>query len=124
MPLTIHLVRAFFAEIAALLVAGASIKAPVSELAEDLHHADVQALDCDGHGARDAAGGPGDQPSTHQHPDTPGHTDCGASCHVQLPDQGLAVAVAFAANNTFFAVSLDAPHAASHLDGLFRPPRV
>lgn len=116
--------RMVFALFAAVMVAGASLAAPASELSEELHHAALHASDNSAHGvSANIASDPGSQPTSHQHPDTPGHTHCGASCHVQLSDSRLTIAIAFAVANAPFAASFDIPHPSSHLDGLFRPPR-
>lgn len=118
------ILRMVFVLFAAVMVAGASLVAPASELSEELRHAALHASDNGYHGGSTAvASDQGSQPAGHQHPGTPGHTHCGASCHVQLSDSRLAVAIAFAVANPPFAATADIPYPASHLDGLFRPPR-
>ena len=114
--------RAAFALVAALFVATASLVAPVSELTEEMHHAAAQA-DSEAAPAMRVANAPESGVPQHQHPDTPGHTHCGAACHIQLSDARLAFAVVYSASRALF-IAFDERHTpAGHLDGLFRPPR-
>ncbi len=114
--------RAVLALFAALFVATASLIAPVSELTEEMHHAAAHADD-DASSAMQVANAPANGAPQHQHPDTPGHTHCGAACHIQLSDGRLAFAVVYSASRALFVAFDDRYSPASHLDGLFRPPR-
>jgi hypothetical protein len=114
--------RATFALVAALFLAAASLVAPVSELTEELHHAAAHA-DSDASPAMQVANAPEGGVPQHQHPDTPGHTHCGAACHIQLSDARLAFAVVYSALRALFVAYDESYSPASHLDGLFRPPR-
>lgn len=114
--------RATFALVAALFLAAASLVAPVSELTEELHHAAAHA-DSDASPAMQVANAPDAGVPQHQHPDTPGHTHCGAACHIQLSDARLAFAVVYSALRALFVAYDESYSPASHLDGLFRPPR-
>lgn len=114
--------RAAFALVAALFVATASLIAPVSELTEEMHHAAVHA-DGDVSATAQIAAAPERGVPQHQHPDTPGHTHCAAACHIQLSDARLAFAVVYSASRAPFVAIDERYTPASHLDGLFRPPR-
>lgn len=114
--------RAAFALVAALFVATASLVAPVSELTEEMHHAAAHA-DSEAAPAMQVANAPESGVPQHQHPDTPGHTHCGAACHIQLSDARLAFAVVYSASRALFVAFDESYTPASHLDGLFRPPR-
>ena len=114
--------RAALAFVAALFVATASLVAPVSELTEEMHHAAAHA-DGDASPAMQVAAAPDSGAPAHQHPDTPGHTHCGAACHIQISDARFAFAVAYSASRALFVAFDDRYAPASHLDGLFRPPR-
>lgn len=114
--------RAALAFVAALFVATASLIAPVSELIEEMHHAAAHADD-DASSAMQVANAPDSGAPQHQHPDTPGHSHCGAACHIQLSDARLALAVVYSASRALFVAFDDRYTPASHLDGLFRPPR-
>ena len=114
--------RAALAFVAALFVATASVVAPVSELTEELHHAAAHASS-DASPEMQAANAPDAGVPQHQHPDTPGHTHCGAACHIQLPEARLAFAVVYSASRALFVIFDERYSPASHLDGLFRPPR-
>lgn len=112
--------RAALAFVAALFVATASVGAPVAELAEDGHHA---AAHSGGEGpAHDVSATESSAPG-HQHPDTPGHTHCGAACHVQAADARVAVNVVYTESRTSFVAFGGQYSPAGHLDNLFRPPR-
>ncbi|MFN3960653.1 MAG: hypothetical protein ACK4NP_12160 [Parvularculaceae bacterium] len=96
--------------------------APVSELTEEMHHAAAHADD-DATLATQVAIAPDSGVPQHQHPNTPGHTHCGAACHIQLSDGRLAFAIAYSASRALFVAFDENFTPASHLDGLFRPPR-
>ena len=115
-------IRAAFALVAIFFVATASLIAPVSELIEEMHHAAAHADD-DASSAMRVANAPESGVPQHQHPDTPGHTHCGAACHIQLSDARLAFAVVYSASRALFIAFDERYSPASHLDGLFRPPR-
>jgi hypothetical protein len=117
-----NFLRAALALVAALFVATASLVAPVSELTEEMHHAAAQA-DSDTASAMQVAKAPESGVPQHQHPDTPGHTHCGAACHIQLSDARLAFAVVYSASRALFVAFDESNTPASHLNGLFRPPR-
>ena len=114
--------RAALALVAAIFVATASLAAPVSELTEEMHHAAAHADD-DASSAMQVANAPDSGAPQHQHPDTPGHSHCGAACHIQLSDARSAFTVVYSASRALFVAFDDRYTPASHLDGLFRPPR-
>ncbi|MEK7266949.1 MAG: hypothetical protein AAB227_12715 [Pseudomonadota bacterium] len=122
MSFGIIFMRAALAFVAALFVATASVVAPVSELTEEMHHAAAHADD-DASSAMQVANAPDSGAPQHQHPDTPGHSHCGAACHIQLSDARSALAVVYSASRALFVAFDDHYKPASHLDGLFRPPR-
>jgi hypothetical protein len=118
----VQIIRAVFALVAALFLAVGSLVAPVSELTEEMHHAAAHA-GSDASSSTQAVIAPDAGVPQHQHPDTPGHTHCGAACHVQLSDARLAFAVVYSASRALFVIFDERYSPASHLDGLFRPPR-
>lgn len=108
--------------LAAMLLAAVSLVAPVAELSEEMHHASLHAATAGDHVAHaDADGEPGGP--KHSHPDTPGHTHCGAVCHVQISDARLGMTIVYSVSRALFVAFDDSFSPAAHLDGLFRPPR-
>lgn len=122
MQVKFNIVRAVFALVAALFVATAGVVAPVSELTEEMHHAAAHADD-DALMPTQVANAADSGAPQHQHPDTPGHTHCGAACHIQISEARLAFAVVYSASRALFVAFDDRYTPAGHLDGLFRPPR-
>ncbi len=114
--------RAALALVAAIFVATASLAAPVSELTEEMHHAAAHA-DVDASSPMQVAIAPDSGAPQHQHPDTPGHSHCGAACHLQLSDARSAFAVVYSASRAHFVAFDDRYTPTNHLDGLLRPPR-
>ena len=114
--------RAAIALVAALCVATASLVAPVSELTEEIHHAAAHA-DSGLSVSAQIGGAPENSVPQHQHPDTPGHTHCGAACHIQISDARLAFTIVYSASHALFVAFDESFSPANHLDGLFRPPR-
>ena len=122
MRLGAKIVRAAFGLFAAMLLAASSLVAPVSELTEEMHHASLHAATAGDHVAHDDANGE-PRGAKHSHPDTPGHTHCGAVCHIQISDARFAFAVTYVAAEALFVPLIEDVLPAAHLDGLFRPPR-
>lgn len=114
--------RAVVALFAAMIMAAASLAAPVSELSEEMHHAAVHADDGADQNMLASSDVAPSSPS-HQHPNTPGHSHCNANCHVQGAGGRLTMTVAYAAAGVDFSPLTESLRPAAHLDGLFRPPR-
>lgn len=123
MRLGFSTVRAVFALFAAMIVAAASLAAPASELSEEMHHAAIHSADGGAQGVSLTSNDEAPTSGNHQHPDTLGHSHCGAGCHVQLQDGRFVLSVAYGAMGAQFVPLTENLRPAAHLDGLFRPPR-